>query len=161
LGVFLGFSFFMLYFYYCCTGGTLWHIQNFLQYIIVEFITSIILLYPPPPISGIVSTGFIFPFIYTCTEIFHHIHPLAPFPYILHAPTGTHPSDRTYFCLPGLCFCKEKNGNFYLFKIAIHGVSLWNFHVYMYYNLNWSIPFIFLLSTLLHFLWWFQQIKKF
>jgi hypothetical protein len=32
-----------------------------------------------------------------------------------------------------------------LFKIATHGVSLWHFHVYMYYILNW-----FLLSYLKH-----------
>jgi hypothetical protein len=36
-----------------------------------------------------------------------------------------------------------------LFKIATQGVSLWQVHVYMYYNLNWFISSIFLLSTLL------------
>jgi hypothetical protein len=36
---------------------------------------------------------------------------------------------------------------FCLYKIAIQGVSLWHFHVYMYYNLNWFIPSIFRLST--------------
>jgi hypothetical protein len=44
-----------------------------------------------------------------------------------------------------------------LFKIATQGVSLRHFHVYMYYNLNWFISPIFLLSTLVPFLWWFQQ----
>jgi hypothetical protein len=33
---------------------------------------------------------------------------------------------------------------------------LWHFHVYMYYNPNWFIPSIFLISTLVPFLWWFQ-----
>jgi hypothetical protein len=47
-----------------------------------------------------------------------------------------------------------------LFKIAIQGISLWHFHVYMYYNLNWFIPSIFLLSILVPFLWWFQQVQK-
>jgi hypothetical protein len=42
------FLFFYLYFYYCSTEGTLWHLSTCLQYIIVEF-TSIILLYLPPP----------------------------------------------------------------------------------------------------------------
>jgi hypothetical protein len=48
-----------------------------------------------------------------------------------------------------------------LFKIVIQGVSLWYFHVYMYYNPNLFISSIFLLSTLVSFLWWFQQVKKF
>jgi hypothetical protein len=45
----------------------------------------------------------------------------------------------------------EKNKRLFgLFKIAIHGVSLWHFHVYMYYNPNWFIS-VFLLSTLVPF----------
>jgi hypothetical protein len=35
-----------------------------------------------------------------------------------------------------------------LFKIVIQGVSLWHFHIYMYYSSNWFISSIFLLSTL-------------
>jgi hypothetical protein len=42
-----------------------------------------------------------------------------------------------------------------LFNIAIQGVFLCHFHVFMYYNLNWLIS-IFFLSTLVPFLWWFQ-----
>jgi hypothetical protein len=45
-----------------------------------------------------------------------------------------------------------------LFMIAIQVVSLWHFHVYMYDNLNWFIPSIFLLSIFIPLLWWFQQI---
>jgi hypothetical protein len=48
-----------------------------------------------------------------------------------------------------------------LFKIATQRVSMWHFHVYMYYNPNWFISSIFLLSTLVSFLWWFQQFLKF
>jgi hypothetical protein len=36
------FSFNCLLSYYCCTRGTLWYLQKFLQYIIVEFTPSII-----------------------------------------------------------------------------------------------------------------------
>jgi hypothetical protein len=36
-------------------------------------------------------------------------------------------------------------------------ISLWHFHVYMYYNSNWLISSIFLLYALIPFLWWFQQ----
>jgi hypothetical protein len=45
-----------------------------------------------------------------------------------------------------------------LFKIVTQEVSLWHFHVYMYFKLNWFVASIFLLSTLVSFLWWFQQV---
>jgi hypothetical protein len=45
-----------------------------------------------------------------------------------------------------------------LFKTTIRGVSLWHFHVCMYCNPNWLTSFIFLLSTLVPFLWSFQQV---
>jgi hypothetical protein len=38
-----------------------------------------------------------------------------------------------------------------LFRIAIQGVSLWHFHVYMYCIPDWFISSIFLLSTLVPF----------
>jgi hypothetical protein len=34
--------------YYCCTRNTMWHLQKFLQCIIVEFTLSIIHLHLPP-----------------------------------------------------------------------------------------------------------------
>jgi hypothetical protein len=45
-----------------------------------------------------------------------------------------------------------------LFNIATQGVSLWNFHIYMYYNPNWFIssPLFFLFSAFIPFLWWYQ-----
>jgi hypothetical protein len=43
---------------------------------------------------------------------------------------------------------------FCLYKIAIQRVSLWLFHVHMYYNLNWFILSIFLLSNLVPFLFY-------
>jgi hypothetical protein len=50
-----------LYWGYCVT------FTKFLTIIIVEFTPSIILLYSPLSIPGIVSTGFIFPFSYMST----------------------------------------------------------------------------------------------
>jgi hypothetical protein len=47
---------------------------------------------------------------------------------------------------------KKNKWHFWLFKITTQGVSLWHFHVYMYYNPNWFISSIFLLSTLVPFL---------
>jgi hypothetical protein len=38
--------------------------MSYTKYVIVEFAPSIILLYPPSLIPGIVSTGLIFPFSY-------------------------------------------------------------------------------------------------
>jgi hypothetical protein len=51
------FSLFLLS-YYCCTRGTVWHLQKFLQYTLVKFTPSIILLYPTFPHSW--STFFYF-----------------------------------------------------------------------------------------------------
>jgi hypothetical protein len=68
--------------YYCCTESTLWHIQKCLQYVLVRFTPSIILLYLLSSLLRIVSTGLVFLFSYMSTY-FHHIHPPSPFPYIL------------------------------------------------------------------------------
>jgi hypothetical protein len=41
--------------------------------------------------------------------------------------------------------------HFCLYMIAIQGVSLWHFHIYMYYSPNWFITSIFLPFTLVPF----------
>jgi hypothetical protein len=72
------------------------------------------------------------------------LHPVCPPPY------------RTYSAFLFSNFVKEKEWR--LFMTVTQGFSLWYFHEYMFYNLNWFISSIFLLSTLVPFLWWFQQV---
>jgi hypothetical protein len=152
----------------CCTvafiffivvlgGSTLWHLQKILRY----SWTYLLHLSPSSTIPRIVSTGLIFPLTYMCFHWHtceHHVHlftlSLPPPP----LPTGTNPPGRTYSALLLSYFVKEKKWHFCLFKVGIQGVSLWHFHVYMYYNQNWLILSIVLLSTLVPFLWWCQQV---
>jgi hypothetical protein len=65
---------------------------------------SNILLYPPSPILGTVSTGLIFTFSYTCTRYLHHIHPPASFPHILPLPIGTNPPRQDLSHALAVCF---------------------------------------------------------
>jgi hypothetical protein len=66
----------------------------------------------------------------------------------LHHPPSHWCQPPDLFYLPVLCFEKRR---FCLFKIAIQGVSLWHFYVYMYYKSNWFIS-LFFLSTFSPFL---------
>jgi hypothetical protein len=53
--------FFLPLFIFVLNGGTLWHLQKLLQYIkyiILESMPSLILIYPPYPIPGKLSTFF-------------------------------------------------------------------------------------------------------
>jgi hypothetical protein len=56
-------------------------------------------------------------------------------------------------------YMKKRRGKWHLCLFpAIQGVSLWYFLVHIYYSPIWFISSIFLLSTLVPFLWWFQPV---
>jgi hypothetical protein len=74
--------------------------------------------------------------------------------YVLHQPPLVPTLHAGTILLSCSLFMKNKKKFFCLFK----GVSLWHLPLYMYYNSNWFILSIFSLSTLVPFLWWFQQV---
>jgi hypothetical protein len=95
-----------------------------------------------------------------CTQYSHHTYPTIPFFHLLPTLTGTNPRlPQAGPFLPSYSpILQMKKKMTFLFKRATQGVSLWHFHVYMYYNGNWFISSIFLLCTLVPFLWWFHQL---
>jgi hypothetical protein len=103
---------------------------------------SVILLYPPCPIHGMVSTGII----------------LIPSPYSS-PPQWYLLCRQNLFSLPVVCFCK-KNGKFSLFKI---GIQMFHYDISTYIciisHIGLPSPVLFL-STLVPFLYWFQQAYK-
>jgi hypothetical protein len=54
-------------------------------------------------------------------------------------PPHTQSASQDLFCLHVFWFYKRKRWHFCLFKISPQEVSLWHFHVYMYYSPNWFI----------------------
>jgi hypothetical protein len=92
--------------------------------------------------------------IHTCVQRICTIFTLpCPFPTsspLLLVPTH---SGTVYSALLLSYFVNEKKWPFCLFKIHIQGLSLLHLHIYMYYNQNWFISSIFLLSTLVPFSW--------
>jgi hypothetical protein len=147
-----------LFFSYCCAGWG--YIVAFIKALIIYQIYHIWIhllhhssLFPPFPIPKIVAIIILFHF-YTCA---HSI--------VLYSPSQTIspplPPSHWYQHHPLLLdFVKEQKRDFYLFKITIQGVPLWHFHVHMYCSTNWFIS-IFLLSSLVPFLWWFQEVWNF
>jgi hypothetical protein len=81
-----GITFFLLiYFIVVWGGGGKGYIVAF-----TKILTILQIHHPLPllssPVPGVVSTGLIFPFTYTCTQYLHHIHPPMPFPHLLPLP---------------------------------------------------------------------------
>jgi hypothetical protein len=91
----------------------------------------------------------------------YHIHPPSPFLHLLPSPSGTKPQAESVLLSDSQILYKKRKRekwDFWLFKIAMQGVSLWHFHVYMYCDPVWFISSIFLLTLLVPFLWWFQLV---
>jgi hypothetical protein len=95
-------------------------------------------------------------------QYLHHTHlPPPPSHWYIPSPHQTGPISPSCSLTLYKKWRKRKAWHFCLLKIAAWGVSLWHFHIYMYYSLIWFISSIFLLSTLVPVLWWFQQVYKF
>jgi hypothetical protein len=94
--------------------------------------------------------------LYTCVHIFALYSPSYSLSLTPPSPISTNPAPpgRTCSAILYSNFVKEKRKqktwHFSLFelKIATQGISLWYFHVYMYYNPNWLISTDFLHCTL-------------
>jgi hypothetical protein len=87
--------------------------------------------------------------------LLHHF-PSSPPPLVPYHP------DKTCFTILFSDFVweKKKKKMPFLVNKATQGVSLWHFHVYMYYSPIWFISSVFLISVLVPFLWWFQLVWK-
>jgi hypothetical protein len=114
------------------------------------------------PILGILSTGTIFLFTFLCIQYLHNIHYFTPFLHLIPPPpkinlpqAGPVPISCSWVLQK-----KQKEIAFLLVYDSYTGSFLWYFHVYVYYSLMWFIS-LFLLSTLIPFLWFFQQAQKF
>jgi hypothetical protein len=72
------------------------------------------------------------------TQHLHYIHLPIPFSHFLSLFHLYQPPRQNLFHPPLLRIYKSKTMTF-LFKIATQGVSLWHFHVYVYYQPSWFI----------------------
>jgi hypothetical protein len=66
--IFIFYFFIVVLAVHCCIYKSFSNVS--IEYIILEFTPSIILLYPFSSAPGIVVTGLIFPFTYMCTQMF-------------------------------------------------------------------------------------------
>jgi hypothetical protein len=80
-----------------------------------------------------------------CAQCFHYIYPSVSFLHLLPPPTGFNSPWEGPVLPSGSPILKMNLKLSFLFKISTPGgVSLWHFHVYIYYNLNWLMSSIFL-----------------
>jgi hypothetical protein len=133
----------------------------------LEFIPSTALLYPPSPDLWNSFSRYhycIYMPVYAFFALDLPSYPFSP-PPLPRAGAKTSPPGQDLFYSSVLWFCrrekiKRKARHFCLFeiKVATQGVSLWYFHVNMFYNHNWFIFFNYLHFTLVPFLCWFQLV---
>jgi hypothetical protein len=132
-------------------GDTLWHLQRFLhciKYFILEFICSTTPLYHALPDSRNSYNRYhycIYMHVYTFFASYSpsYLLSLLPSPFTL---MPTLPPEQDLFQSPVLWFCRKERGKdkkenkwrFCSFEInvAIQGVFLWYFHIYLCYSLN-------------------------
>jgi hypothetical protein len=98
-------------------GGTLWHLQRFLQYInciILEFIPPPLFFIPPPPDSWNSYNRYhycIFMYVHTFFALYSPSYPLSP-PTISPLPlVPTFPPGQDLFHPPVLWFCRREKIN--------------------------------------------------
>jgi hypothetical protein len=142
---------------YCEIYKTSYNKSN-ISYLNSLFPLFSLILFSPHSWNSINSYHFsIYIHVYTVFALYAPSHTLSspPPPSHSHCYPPPHKGPVSPSC--SVILQKKKKWTFSLFMIAIQGVSLWHFHGCMYYNLNWFISCIFLLSILVPFLWWFEQ----